>query len=224
MGKLSRKIIVAELKRRNVEFDEDAGYGELVDLLKDSQAEPAEEIPAGEPANGEDDGITGEPELEDGTTGEEEAETKKQDGKTDSGQAVEVAEQTGFSFLSVIVARNAGFTFEQIVKFPSEEALRAKVISVKPRLALKFREKPAARAAAAAQMKYTDEVVSFWVELLAGMSSATNRAMNEQKQIEAEIRRRGLHNIVSINITRYLKPDHRNKVRSVVMVNYKKEV
>lgn len=130
--------------------------------------------------------------------------------------------EKGFSVKIIEIAREAGFTFEQINKFTDEEALKVFVIRAKPGLAKRFIERPPQPKPAETEPQFEDAVDAFDVNVLAG-GPMRQRVANEQRDIDIQIQRRGIRNITSITVERIMKADERNRVHSTVTVKYKKE-
>lgn len=133
-----------------------------------------------------------------------------------------IQREKGFSVKIIKIAREAGFTFEQINKFTDEEALKVFIIRAKPGLAKRFIERPPKPKPTESGPQLEDAVVAFDVGVLAG-GPMRQRVANEQRDIDIQIQRRAIRNIVSITVERIMKADERNRVHSTVTIKYKKE-
>lgn len=130
--------------------------------------------------------------------------------------------EKGFSVKIIKIAREAGFTFEQIDKFTDEEALKTFIIRAKPGLAKRFIEKPPKPKPSQSGPQLEDAVVAFDVGVLAG-GPMRQRVANEQRDIDIQIQYRGIRNIISISVKRIMKADDHNRVHSIITIEYKKE-
>ena len=126
-----------------------------------------------------------------------------------------------FSDVLLQAAKDAGFTKEQIAKFTDAELLKQRVIKLKPGMAVRFMEKPVVEVREPVFMLEASSC--FDIKILAGISSPASRAVKEQREITAEISRRGIRNIILINIMRHMKVDSHNIYHSNVTVQYEYE-
>ena len=122
-------------------------------------------------------------------------------------------------------AKRIGFTEEQIANCADPEKLKALIIQANPESAVRLLAQPVPVQHRVAEPKvFVDGEHIFGVEVAAGFSSTANRARKEQEQIDAEIRRRGIHNVETMTIARHMKPDARGRLHSTINVKYRKEV
>ena len=120
-------------------------------------------------------------------------------------------------------AHGIGLTNEQIANFTDVEALNAFIIRANPDAAVKLMAKPIEPPKVAKPKVLVDAEHIFGVDVLAGLSSPTNRARKEQEQIESELRRKGVHNIETMTIVRHMKPEN-GRLHSTIHVKFRKEV
>jgi len=134
-----------------------------------------------------------------------------------------ICKETGFARNVVEAARKTGYVKLQIMGFSDEESLRVAVLRVNPKLVGMFQQPSEKPVLIVKDTEYEYAEAAFHVPVLAGMGNQANRAMKEQRGIDAYIRRNGIRNVDKLVIERFYTPDGNNKVLSAVRVEYRKE-
>jgi hypothetical protein len=119
------------------------------------------------------------------------------------------------------LAKEAGYNDEQIAGYEDADALKAAVLLVRPELAAGFNEpepEPEPK-----ERKFIKEIETFETSFLPGYGPISSLAAKEQKEIDRQIRRRGIRNITKIRIERNLVAAEDGRVHSKIMIEYRKE-
>jgi hypothetical protein len=132
-------------------------------------------------------------------------------------------EKFGISMKVLRVAREVGLSCAQLEKWTDEEKLKQTIIGIKPAMATRFVERPRPSEKVAPEPTFESAVAAFDVLVLAG-GPPRQRVMSEDRDIDVQIKKRGITNIQSINILRSMKADANNRFHSTVTVKYKKQV